>query len=115
MRGFWPVLGFIVVLAFLGHDIIMATPNPALAEESPTLALAQDALLPHASTPMSHGCDVGRPAMLKAPDALPRQSTTSSITAQVIVSRPAGLPPYAAATQTRSPTAQRAVLQVFLI
>lgn len=114
-RGSGLVLGLLVVLAFLGHDVIMATPHPALAAENPTLALTVNALQPHASTPVSHGCDIGRPAVLKAPDALPRQSTTAVIVVHPIVVRPAGRPSYAAATQARSPTAQRAVLQVFRI
>jgi hypothetical protein len=115
MRGFWPFLGLLVVLAFLGHDVIMAAPSPALAAERPSLALTLTTLETQASTPHAHGCDIGRPAVFRTPEVLPRQSTTCVIIRHPVLLRPAGLLSYAAGTQARSPTAQRAVLQVFRI
>ena len=115
MRGSCPFVGLLVVLACLGHDVIMAVPSPALAAESASLALALTTLETHASTPHAHGCDIGRPAVFRAPEVLPRQSTTCVIIRHPVLLRPAGLLSYAAGTQARSPTAQRAVLQVFRI
>ena len=113
MRGSWPFLGLLVVLAFLGHDFSMAAQNLVLAAERPSLALTTPET--HASAPHVHGCDIGRPAAFKAPEVLPLQSTTCVIIRHHVLIQPAGLPSYAAPTQARSPTAQRAVLQVFRI
>jgi hypothetical protein len=115
MRGSWPFLGLLVVLAFLGHDFSMAAQSQARAAERPSLAFALTTLETHASAPHAHGCDIGRPAAFKAPEVLPLQSTTCVIIRHPVLLRPAGLPSYAAGTQARSPTAQRAVLQVFRI
>jgi hypothetical protein len=113
MRGSRPFLGLLVMLALLGHDAIMAAPSPALAAARPSLALTRETVAPHASHPHPHGCDSGRPAVLRAPDVPLRQSTTAVVIGHPVLIQPAGLPSYAAPTQARSPTAQRAVLQVF--
>jgi hypothetical protein len=115
MRGSWPFLGLLVVLAFLGHDALMAAPSPALAAESPSLAHTLEAPETHVWNPLSHGCDIGQAAALKTQDVPLRQSTTVVVIGHPVLIQPAGLPPYAAPTQARSPTAQRAVLQVFRI
>jgi hypothetical protein len=115
MRGSWPFLGLLVVLAFLGHDALMAAPSPALAAERPSLARTLEAPEAHAWNPLSHGCDIGQAAALKTPDVPLRQSTTAVVIGHPVLIQPAGLPSYAAPTQARSPTAQRAVLQVFRI
>src|SRR5215207_6705293 len=59
MRGSWHFLGLLVVLAFLGHDSLMAAPSPALAAERPSLARTVEAPEAHASAPHAHGCDIG--------------------------------------------------------
>jgi hypothetical protein len=114
-RGSWPFLGLLVVLAFLGHDALMAAPSPALAAERPSLARTLEAPETHAWNPLAHGCEIGRAAALKTQDVTLRQSTTTVVIGHPVLLRPAGLPSYAAPTQARSPTAQRAVLQVFRI
>src|SRR5688572_30909274 len=68
MRGSWPFLGLLVVLAFLGHDALMAAPSPALAAERSSLARTLEAPEAHAWNPHSDGCDIGRAAALKTPD-----------------------------------------------
>jgi hypothetical protein len=108
-----PLLGLLVVLAFLGHDVIMAIPYPALAADRPSLALGLDTFETSVAAPHSHGCDIGQTMVLKAPDAPPWQSGTDVVVGHQILTRPAGLPWHVAVTQARSPTAQRAVLQIF--
>jgi hypothetical protein len=115
MRGSWPFLGLLVVLAFLGHDALMATPSPALAAERSSLARTLEAPEARAWNPLSHGCEIGRAAALKTQDVPLRQSTTAVVIGHPVLLRPAGPLSYAAPTQARSPTAQRAVLQVFRI
>lgn len=112
-RGSWPFLGLLVVLAFLGHDALMVAPSPALAAERPSLA--RTTLETHASAPHAHGCDIGRPAALKAPEVLSLESTTCVIIRHPVLLLPAGLRSHVSVPQARSPTAQRAVLQVFRI
>lgn len=111
--GSWPFLGLLLVLAFLSHDALMAAPAQASAAERLSLALSLDVLALDASSP--HGCTIGRTAALGTQNVLFGHSTSSGVTEHFILSRPTGLPLYAGMTQARSPTAQRAVLQVFRI
>jgi hypothetical protein len=108
-------MGLLLLIAFFGHDILMAAPRPAHAAERPSLSLTPGALAPHASSPHPQGCEINRPAVLKTPDAPPLQPTTPAMIVHTVLSRPVGLPSHTAATQARSPTAQRAVLQIFRI
>ena len=110
-----PLLGLLVVLAFLGHDVMMAVPHPALAADRPSLALRLDPLEASAAAPQPQGCDIGQTMVLKASDAPLREATPGVIVGHPILTRPAGLPSHVAVTQARSPTAQRAVLQIFRI
>jgi hypothetical protein len=114
-RVFRPLLGLLVVLAFLGHDVMMATQRPTLAADRPSLALRLDAPEAHAATPHPNGCDIGQKMALKAADGPMPPSTTYVIVGHPVLTRPAGLPSHVAVTQARSPTAQRAVLQIFRI
>jgi hypothetical protein len=109
------LIGLLLAIAFLGHDVLMIAPNPASAAENspPTLTVGSFNL--NVSHPHPHGCGIGQAAALKTPDAPLRQSITSLIIVHSVLPRPAGLPSFAAATQARSPTTQRAVLQVFRI
>ena len=114
MRGSWRFLALLMVLAFLGHDVLMTVPPPALADK-PSLALRLDPVETHAEVPHPHSCDIGQQMVLKVPDSPLRQSTTCIIVGQPILTRPAGLPSHVSVTQARSPTAQRAVLQIYRI
>ena len=111
--GSWPCLGLLLVLAFLSHDLIMALPVPALAVERPSLVLTQDVPAIHASSP--HGCTIVRPAALETQSVPLGHPALSGVIGQVIASHPAEMPSYAGMTQARSPTAPRALLQVFRI
>jgi hypothetical protein len=115
MRGPWPLLGVLVVLAFLGHDVIMAAPAPALAAGRASPAVTLDGVAPQASSPHPHGCTIGQPAALGIRTAPLAESTSSGVIDHSAFTRFTGLPSYAATTQARSPTAQRAILQVFRI
>lgn len=110
-----PLLGLLVVLAFLGHDLIMAVPHPALAAGRPPLALEPDTLAAHAAAPHPDSCQIGQTMVLNTSDAPLRQSTTDVIVGHLVLTWSAGLPWHVAVTQARSPTAQRAVLQIFRI
>jgi hypothetical protein len=115
MRGSWPLLGLLVLLAFLGHDVIMAAPAPALAAERASAAVTLDGVAPQASSPHPHGCTIGQPAALGIQIVPLAQSTPAGVIDHSAFTRLTGPPSYAATTQARSPTAQRAVLQVFRI
>jgi hypothetical protein len=115
MRGPWPFLGLLMVLAFLGHDVIMAAPAPALAAGRASSAVTLDSAASQASSPHPHGCTIGQPAALGIQTAPLAQSTSSGVIDHPALTRLTGLPTYAATTQARSPTAQRAILQVFRI
>jgi hypothetical protein len=115
MRDSWPFLGLLVVLAFLGHDVIMAAPAPALAAGRASPAVTLDGVAPQASSPHPHGCTIGQPAALGIQTAPLAPSTSSGVIDHPTLTRLTGLPTYAAATQARSPTAQRAILQIFRI
>ena len=110
-----PLLGLLVVLALLGHDVMMAAPHPALAADRPSLALGLDTLEASAAAPHPHGCDIGQTMVLKTSDAPLRHATTDVIVDHPVLILPAGLSWHVAVTQARSPTAQRAVLQIFRI
>ena len=112
-----PLLGLLMVLAFLSHDVIMAVPHPALAVDRPSLALGlePDTFEAHATAPHPDSCQIGKMMVLKAPDAPLRHSTASVIVGHPILIRLTGLPWHVAVTQARSPAAQRAVLQIFRI
>ena len=110
-----PLLGLLVVLTFLGHDVMMAAPRPALDADRPSLALRFDPLEVLAAEPHPHGCDIGQTMVLKASDRPLPHSTTDVIVGHPILFRLTGLPWNVAVTQARSPTAQRAVLQIFRI
>jgi len=104
-----------VVLAFLGHDVIMAVPHPAVAADRPSLALRIDPVEVLAAESHPRGCDIGQTMVLKASDAPLPHSTTDDIVGHPFLIRLTGLPWHVAITQARSPTAQRAVLQIFRI
>lgn len=110
-----PLLGLLVVLAFLGHDVIMAVPHPVLDADGPSLALEPDTFEVHAAAPHPDSCQIGQTMVLKVSDAPLQQATTDAIVGLPILIRPTGLPWHVAVTQARSPTAQRAVLQIFRI
>jgi hypothetical protein len=110
-----PLLGLLVVLTFLGHDVMMTVPHPALAADGPSLALEPDTFEAHAAAPHPESCQIGQTMVLKASDPPLRQSTTDAIVGHPILIRPTGLPWHVAVAQARSPTAQRAVLQIFRI
>lgn len=107
------LIGLLLVLAFLGHDVVMAAPSAALAAERPPLTLALETLEAHASNPHPDGCDIGQTAAFNAPEAPVGQPLAATMAAHPAPSRPAVLPSYTAATRARSPSEQRAVLQVF--
>jgi len=102
-----------VVLAFLRHDVMMAVPGPALAADRQSLALRLDLLEVLAGESHPHGCDIGQTMVLKVSDAPLPRSTNDVIVGHPILIRLTGLPWNVAVTQARSPTAQRAVLQIF--
>lgn len=107
------LIGLLLALAFLGHDVVMAAPSPALAAERPSPTLTPGLPEPHARSPHPHGCDIGQTASLNAPEAPVGQPLAAAMAAHPVPSRPAALPSSTGATQARSPSAQRAVLQVF--
>ena len=113
MRGSWRFLALLMVLAFLGHDVLMAAQRPALAAERPSLALTLSPLEASVVAPHPHGCAIGQTMVLKAADAPLRQSTSCVFVGHPLLTQLAGLPSHAAIAQARSPTAQRVVLQVF--
>lgn len=110
-----PLLGLLVVLAFLGHDVMMAAPPPALAASGPARALEPDTFEAHAAAPHPDSCQIGQTMVLKPSDPPLRQSATDAIVGHPILIRLTGLPWHVAVAQARSPTAQRAVLQIFRI
>jgi hypothetical protein len=114
-RGSRALLGLLMVLAFLGHDVIMAVQHPALAVDRPSLALGlePDTFEAHATAPYPDSCQIGQVMVLKAPDAALWHSTAGVIVGHPILTRLTGLPWNVAVTHARSPTAQRAVLQIF--
>lgn len=109
------LIGVLVVLAFLGHDVMMAVPRHALVADGPSLALALDTFEAHAAAPHPDSCQTGQTMVLKTSDVPLRQSTTDAIVGHPILIRLTGLPWHVAVTQARSPTAQRAMLQIFRI
>ena len=75
--GSRPVLGLLVVLAFLGHDVIMAAPRPALAAERPSLALTLDVLEASRVEPASAWLSHWPTMRAQGPGGTTRQSATS--------------------------------------
>lgn len=112
-RGSWSLLGLLLVLAFLSHDVIMAAPAPALAVEHPSPALSQEVHALHTSSP--HGCAIVRPAALETQSVPLGHSALDGVFWPQILTRPAGLSLRADMPPVRSPTASRALLQVFRI
>jgi hypothetical protein len=111
-----PVLiGLVLVIAFVGHAVLMDALSPAQAAVSAPLTLSTEADEAHVSHRHQHGCEISLPAVLKDSDAPLRQSTTPVIPGHPVLVRLAGLLPTTATTQARSPAAQRALLQVFRI
>ena len=114
--GWWlgPWLGLIVVFAFLGHDVVMTTPVSAMT--APELAHAEtgDRPVSHVVAPHSEGCQIGQVMVLEAPPhRLPQLAT--AFVAQLRMTRSDPVLPTSAVPGARSPTAQRAVLQIFRI
>jgi hypothetical protein len=113
-RSLRPWLGLIVVFAFLGHDVVMTTPISAMTAQGPAHAETRDPPVSHVVAPHSEGCQIGQVMVLEAPPhRLPQQTT--AFVAQFRMTRSGPVLPISAVTGARSPTAQRAVLQIFRI
>jgi hypothetical protein len=112
MRGSWRFLALLMVLAFLGHDVMMvAGVSPVDAGESAS-ALIADPSAPHAVASHLDNCQVGQMMVLEAPPPrLPHLMI--AFVAQLRMTPPGPSLATSADTQVRSPTAQRAVLQIF--
>jgi hypothetical protein len=109
-----PWLGLIVVFAFLGHDVLMTTPVSAMTAQGASHAETGDPPMSHGAPPHSEGCQIGQVMVLEAPaHRLPQLAT--AFVAQLRMTQSSPVLPTSAVTGTRSPTAQRAVLQIFRI
>jgi len=64
------LLGLLVVLAFLGHDVTMAAPRQALATIRPALTPGLDSVEASAAAPHLHGCRVHQTVLLKTQHSL---------------------------------------------
>lgn len=110
-----PLLGLLVVLAFFSHDVMMAGPIAGVPASlpPPPHALTSDTVAHHAAAPHPQGCQIGQAMVLK-PSAreLPCLGPAAFV-GHPTLTLPAVLPSRSVVTRTRSPTAQRAVLQVF--
>jgi len=114
MQGSWRFLALLMVLAFLGHDVMMVAPVSAVDAGESASALIADPSAPHAVDPHPDNCQVGQMMVLEAPPPrLPHPMI--AFVAQLQLTRPGPYPATSAVTQARSPTAQRAVLQIFRI
>jgi hypothetical protein len=114
MQDSWRFLALLMVLAFLGHDVMMVAPVSAVDPGESASALIADPPAPHVVASHPDNCQIGQMMVLEAPP--PR--LPHPIIAFVVQPRPTrpGLSlATSAATQARSPTAQRAVLQIFRI
>jgi hypothetical protein len=109
-----PWLGLIVVFAFLGHDVVMTTPITAMTAQGPALAETGDPPVSHAVAAHPDNCQIGQTMVLQA--AAPRlPHPMIMFVAQLWITPPGPSLATSAVTQVRSPTAQRAVLQIFRI
>jgi hypothetical protein len=109
-----PWLGLIVVFAFLGHDVVMTTPVSAMTAQGAAHAETGDPPVSHVVAPHSEGCQIGQVMVLEAPvQRLPQLAT--AFVAQLRMTRSGPVLPTSAVAGARSPTAQRAVLQIFRI
>lgn len=109
-----PWLGLIVVFALLGHGVAMTTPVSAMT--APGLAHAEtgDRPISHIVTPHSEGCQIGQVMVLEGPPhRLPQLA--AAFVAQFRMTRSGPVMPTSEVAGARSPTAQRAVLQIFRI
>jgi len=112
MRGYWPFLALLMVLAFLAHDIMMVVPVSAVDAGESASALIADLSASHAVAPHPDNCQVGQMMVLERPaPRLPHLMI--ALVAQLRMTRPGPSQATTAVTQARSPTAHRAVLQVF--
>jgi hypothetical protein len=110
----WPLLGLLVVLAFLGHDVIMIAPVSAVDAGELATAPIADPSVPHALASHPDSCQIGQTMVLQAPaPRLPHPMI--AFVAQLRMTRLGSSLATFADTQVRSPTAQRAVLQIFRI
>ena len=108
----WPLLGLLVVLAFLGHDVIMVAPVSAVDAGELATAPIADPSVPHALASHPDSCQIGQTMVLQAPaPRLPHPMI--AFVAQRRITRSGPVLPTSAVTEARSPTAQRAVLQIF--
>jgi hypothetical protein len=113
-RSVRPWLGLIVVFAFLGHDLVMTMPISAMTAQGPAHAETGYFPVSHIVAPHSESCQIGQVMVLEAPaQRLPQLATAFVAQLRMIRSEP--VLPTSAVTGARSPTAQRAVLQIFRI
>lgn len=113
-RSLGPWLGLIVVFAFLGHDLVITTPLSAMTAQGPAHVETGDPPVSHVVAPHSEGCQIGQVMVLKGPPHRLPQLLTAFV-AQFRMTRSGPVLPNSAVSSARSPTAQRAVLQVFRI
>jgi hypothetical protein len=104
-----------VVLAFLVHDALMAAPASVVAAGQPAIEHPVDSSEPHVSAPHPHGCQIGQTMVAKAPDSPLRHPIATAFVGYPAMTPPPGLRWHSTVARMRSPTAQRAELQVFRI
>jgi hypothetical protein len=108
------LVGLLLVLAFLGHDVLMAAPASGAGPSGAVRSGLPETNAPTAVAAHPHDCGVGQTMAPRAPDYQPGHSLIT-----IIVGRPAlaalAFVPIRGVTRTQSHAPPHAVLQVFRI
>lgn len=117
-NGRWLVVGLLVVLAFLGHDLLMAVPVGAVAPNTPAPAATSHTVARHSPVPHPTACQIGQSVVMMVRQAddslleLERLSATAFIGALAEIWQHSSVSA-AIVAPTRSPAVRRAFLQIY--
>jgi hypothetical protein len=110
-----PVLvGLLLVLAFLGHDVVMAAPASGAGPNELVRSSVPETIAPSAVAAHPHGCGVGQTMAPRTPDHQPGHSAITIIAGRLSLAALAFVPSRGV-LRMQSHAPPRAVLQVFRI
>jgi hypothetical protein len=108
------LVGLLLVLAFLGHDVLMAAPDASAGLNEEVRSLSPETIASSAVAAHPHGCGIGQTMAPRTPDYQPAHSAITIIVGSPTLAVLAFVPSRGV-IRTQSHAPPRAVLQIFRI
>lgn len=113
-RTRWLVVGLVVVLAFLGHDLLMAMPVRAMTPHTQASVATSHTVARHARVPHPSACQIGQTMMIQQADSiLLQQLSATAFIGALAETREHASGSAVIVAPARSPAVRRAFLQIY--